>query len=195
MAQKRKTNQTETVFNAALSLAGKDGWDSLKLPAVAKKARVPLKDLEKQYSDIWALLKAVLVKLEKDTHAAVGDYLGDNWRDNLMELLMSRFELAQQHREAYASLPASFARNPQQSPRFAKQFYKYLDNTLKSAGVEKKLCQPACVVAFGALYLSLVEVWLRDDTPDLSKTMAAIDKRTGLLEKGLDFLKGSRQAA
>jgi AcrR family transcriptional regulator len=188
MAQKRKTNQTETVFNAALALASKGGWDSLTLPAVAKKARVPQKSLEQEYGDIWNLLKAVLLKLEKDTMAAVGDYLGDNWRDNLMELLMTRFELAQQHRDVYASLPRSFAKNPQQSPRFAKQFYKYLDNTLRTAGIEKKLCQPACVVAFGAVYLSLVDVWMRDETADLSKTMAAIDKRTGMMEQGFAFL-------
>lgn len=192
MAQKRKPDQTKTVIDAALSLAGKHGWDGLALADIAKKAKVPLAKVEAQFGDGWDVLAAALKGLEKDTSAAVGDYLGDNWRDNLMEILMMRFELAQPHREAYAAIGPSALRHPQVVRRFAKNFYETLDRMLQEAGLHKKKCQPLFVAGFGAVYISLVDTWLRDVSEDLSKTMAAIDKRMTLFEQALGYLKARK---
>lgn len=189
MAQKRKTDQTKLIAEAALSLAGKAGWDRLTFKDIAKKAKVGVKDVEAQFSDTWDILKWVLKKLESDTRQNVEKHLGKDWRDNLAEILMTRFELAQAHRPAFASLGKSFARHPAATPRFARGFYKTLDGMLQLSGISRKLCQPVCVMALGAVYLSLVDVWMKDNTPDLSKTMAAIDRRLDLYAQALDFVK------
>ena len=107
MAQKRKPDQTKLAAEAALFLAGKQGWDRLSLAAVAKKAKLPLKTVEASFDDAWDILAFSLAGLEKQTSAAVDGHLGDNWRDNLMEILMMRFELAQADREAYAAIGPS----------------------------------------------------------------------------------------
>ncbi|MEZ0226563.1 MAG: hypothetical protein ACAH83_18545 [Alphaproteobacteria bacterium] len=190
MAQKRKPDQTKLIAEAALSLAGKTGWDRLTFKDIAKKAKVSIKDVEAQFSDTWDILKWVLKRLESDTRDGVERHLGRDWRDNLAEILMTRFELAQAHRDAFASLGKSFARHPEAAPRFVRGFYKTLDGMLRLSGVSKKLCQPVCVAALGAVYLSLVDVWMKDETPDLSKTMAAIDRRLDLYAQALDFAKG-----
>lgn len=192
MAQKRKPDQTK-LAEAALALADKVGWDALTFKDIAKKAKVSVKAFEGEFADIWDLLKWVLKKLEKDTQELVEDHLGDDWRDNLGEILMTRFELAQKHRGAFASLGPAFLRHPDKAPRFARQFYGMLDRTLRLAGLEKKLCQPACVTGLGAVYLSLVGVWANDDTPDMAKTMAAIDRRLDLLAQGIAMVKGDRR--
>jgi AcrR family transcriptional regulator len=193
MAQKTTSHQTK-LAEAALSLAAKRDWDSLAIKDIAKKAKVSVKAAEKTFPDIWELLKWIFKKLENDTKNLVKKQLGGDWRDNLGEILMTRFDLAQQHRAAYLSLLPAFLRNPQQAPRFARQFYRMLDDTLRLAGLEKKLCQPVCVAGLGAVYLSLVDAWSRDDTPDMSKTMAAIDRRLDLFAKGLDFIKSPANA-
>ncbi len=188
MAQKRKPDQTKLAAEAALFLAGKQGWDRLSLAAVAKKAKLPLKTVEASFDDAWDILAFSLAGLEKQTSAAVDGHLGDNWRDNLMEILMMRFELAQADREAYAAIGPSALRDPTIVKRFAREFYHTLDRMLQSAGLPKHKCQPAYVAGFGAVYLSLVDTWLRDKTPDLSKTMAAIDKRIDLLEQAVALM-------
>jgi len=196
MAQKRKPDQTKLIADAALALAGKHGWDRLSMKDVAKKAKVKQAVAEKQFSDGWDILQWVLKRLEKDTDDAVKGHLGDSWRDNLMEILMLRFELAQQHRDAYAAIGPSVLREPPVVRRFAKDFCKTLERMLDTSGVPRKKLQPLIVAGFGAVYLSLVDTWLKDKTPDLSKTMAAIDQRLGLLEQACDFLeKGPRLAA
>lgn len=189
MAQKRKTDQTKTILDAALFLAGKQGWDAISLGDVAKKAKLPVKAVSLSYSDVWAIMEQALRGLEKDTVAAVERHLGDNWRDNLMEILMTRFELAQVHRDAYLAVAPAVMKNPKLVKRFGRSFYRTMERMLDlaDAPVEPK-CKPLAVAAMAALFLSLVHAWREDGTPDLSKTMAAIDKRTGTLEQVMDFL-------
>jgi AcrR family transcriptional regulator len=188
MAQKRKSDQTKLIADAALSLAGKTGWDRLTFKDIARKAKVSVRDVEAQFSDTWEILKWVLKRLETDTRDGVERHLGRDWRDNLAEILMTRFELAQEHRAAFASLGKSFARHPEVAHRFVRGFYTMLDGTLRLSGVSKKFCQPVCVASLGVVYLSLVDVWMKDNTPDLSKTMAAIDRRLDLYAQVTDFL-------
>jgi len=189
MAQKRKPDQTKLIAEAALALAAKSGWEAVTFKDIAKKAKVSAAAVEGAFSDVWDILQWVLKKLEKDTQAAVEDYLGDDWRDNLAEILMMRFELAQAHRDAYTSIAPAALRNPQLVRRFAKGFYRTLERMLELAGLQKSKCQPLSVTAFGAVYISLADTWSKDTTRDLSKTMAAIDKRLDILEQVMEYLK------
>ncbi len=189
MAQKRKTDQTKTIIDAALFLAGKQGWDSVSLGDIAKKAKLPLKTVSASFKDVWDVMEQALRSLEAETAATVENHLGDNWRDNLMEILMTRFELAQTQREAYLAVAPAVMKHPKLAKRFGKSFYRTMERMLDLAGAPcKKQCRPLCVTAMTALFLSLVHAWQQDETPDLSKTMAAIDKRTGTLEQAFGFL-------
>lgn len=192
MAQKRSTDQTKLIAEAALALAGQQGWDALTLKDIARKAKIPLKTVEARFSDVWDILKWVLKKLEKDTQDAVKGYLGEDWRDNLMEILMMRFELAQKHREAFAAIPAAALRHPPVVRRFARSFYRTMERMMELAGAPEKQRNPLFVAGFGAVYVSLVDVWAKDETPDLSKTMAAIDKRIGHYQAALEYLRCRR---
>jgi len=189
MAQKRKTDQTKLIIAAALALADNDGWNALTLKDIAKQAKLPLKDVESRFEDTFAVLKAALLALEEDVRANVEEYLTDSWRDNLMEILMQRFERANEHRGAYESLVPLFTRHPRQVRHFAKDFFATMDRMLQLAGLDNGKCQPAIVAVFGFLYLSLAEVWLKDTSEGLAKTMAAIDKRTQWFEQALSYLK------
>ncbi|MDE1152801.1 MAG: hypothetical protein PW788_09715 [Micavibrio sp.] len=189
MAQKRKTDQTKLIIAAALALADDGGWNALTLKDIAKQASLPPKDVESRFADTFAVLKASLQAVEDDVQASVEEYLTDSWRDNLMEIVMQRFERAEEHRGAYESLPQLFTRHPKQVHNFAKEFFCTMDRMLRLAGLDQGKCQPAAVAAFGFLYLSLAEVWLKDKSEGLAKTMAAIDKRTQWFEQAVEFLK------
>jgi AcrR family transcriptional regulator len=189
MAQKRRPDQTKLIAEAALSLADNVGWERLTFKAIAGRAKISVKDVEAQFSDIWDILKWVLKRVDDETQDAVEKYLGNDWRDNLAEILMARFELAQAHRGAFASLRRAFVHHPEVAPRFVRGFYRSLNGALKLSGISKRLCQPVCVAGLGAVYLSLVDVWMKDTTRDLSKTMAAIDRRLDLYAQALDFVK------
>ena len=183
MAQKRKPDQSKLIHAAALELAGASGWDNVTLEAVAAKAKLKLADVEALFSSPWDILLDVLKMLDAEVTADVADRLGDNWRDNLFELLMTRFDKAQEHRSAFASLPQSLLRNPCAAQKLSLHFVRMIDNMLKQAGLTSRLFMPAYVAALSALYLSLVHTWEYDDSDDMSKTMAALDKRLGYFEQ------------
>lgn len=190
MAQKRKTDHTKTIVNTALLLAGKQGWYSVSLTDIAKKAKLPLNAVSASFSDIWAVMEQALRSLEAETTATVENHLGDNWRDNLMEILMTRFELAQTQRDAYLAVAPAVMKHPKLVKRFGKSFYRTMERMLDLAGAPvNKKCKSLVITAMSVLFLSLIHAWQQDDTLDLSKTMAAVDKRTGLLEQAFSVFE------
>lgn len=185
MAQKRKTDQTEKLAQAALSLAAKKGWGAVTVKEMAKRAKVPSKTAEAAFDDGWDALLWVLKKMNDEAIAVIPG--GGSWRDKLFDIAMTRFDLAQQHRNAFTRLPKDFTRHPKALPRFAKPFYRAMAHMLGAAGLKKGKCTPALVAGFGLIYLSVTHVWSQDDTRDLAKTMAALDKRLELFEQLVEF--------
>lgn len=176
------------LVQAAMTVAGRDGWSAATLENVAREAGVKPADVNALYADIWDILADALDGIEDRTEAEVKDYLGAGWRDNLLEILMARFDFAQDFRPALTALPAFAARHPRHSRRFLPRLYDTMERMLYLARLPEERISPLAVGAFAMIYLSLVERWSKDETPDLSPTMAAIDKRLGWLEQALSYI-------
>lgn len=183
MARKRKPDQKKRIVQTALNLAAKSGWEKLSLAAVAKKSGVKLKDIETHFSDAWDILLQAFADIQTGAEKSVKSALGHDWRENLLEILMTRFDLAEENKAAFAQLPPALLHDPRAAKKLLKPFYRTMKRLLDVAGLPKKSCQPAVVAGFGAIYLSIAEVWLRDNTPDLSKTMSAADQRIGIFKR------------
>lgn len=126
----------------------------------------------------------LLRKLEEKTARAVKGHLGDNWRDNLFEILMTRIELAAPHKKTYAGIPAQVRHEPKSLPAFTRQFLKTMHSMLILA---KAPASPVHVAAFGVLYALIIDTFLKDGTRDHAKTMAAVDQRLGMFEKFAEY--------
>src|SRR5690606_15503976 len=110
MAQKKQRNQTKVkkprktadirpkVVAAALPLAATRGWDHVTIEDIATESGIAQKSIAAVFDDIWDILGYVLQDIADKTKAEVEDYLTDDWRENTMEILMTRFDLAQDHR-------------------------------------------------------------------------------------------------
>ncbi len=189
MAQKRTTDQSLNIARAALKLAAEKGWRRVTVKEAARRAKASVRAAEAHFDDAWDMLLFALIRIERETATQVKPHLGASWRDNLGEILMARFEAAQQDRAAYAALPAALARDPQAAfLRLLPRFHHMLDEMLNLAGLPDSPCRPAQRAALGMLCLSVAHTWSRDETPDLSKTMSAIDKRLGWLEKAMTLV-------
>ncbi len=176
------------IIRAAMEVAGRDGWEAASPAAIAAEAGISVSDVTALYGDIWEILAGMLDDIEDRTEATVRDYLTDRWRDNLHEILMTRFDFAQEYRAALKSLPVFAACHPRHSRKFVRRLYDTLHRMLLLCGVEGDRVTPPAVGAFSLIYLSLVERWGKDDTDDMSPTMAAIDKRLGWYEKALPYI-------
>lgn len=176
------------ILQAAIDIAGRDGWDAATRSAIATEAKVTPEDVRYFYEDIWDILFDVLDDIEDKTQAEVRDYLTDNWRDNLLEILMMRFDLAQEHRAALLALPGFAARHPLHIKRFGYRLCDTMRRMLHLSRLEEERINGLSVGVFSLVYLSLVEKWSKDESPDLATTMAAADKRLGWFEQALEQL-------
>ena len=93
------------------------------------------------------------------------------------ELLLARFELLQPHKEAVRKLLAFMAQ-----PRYAKLgtslVYKTLDRVWRAAGDRSTDYNFYTKrVTVGAIYAATLLAFLDDDTPDMQKTRAFLDRR------------------
>ncbi len=132
-----------------------------------------------------AEIAAILKKIEEKTARAVKSNLGDNWRENLFEIIMTRVDLAAPHKKKFLALPAAFRHDPKAIPRFCPHLLRDHE-----AHIETSRCllpHPHHVAAFSMLYASIIDTFLKDTTRDHAKTMAALDKRLGYFEQLADF--------
>lgn len=176
------------IKRAAMDIAGRDGWAAATPAAIAVEAHLSVADVTETYADIWEVLADVMTDISTRTEETVRDYLTESWRDNLHEILMTRFDFAQEYRSALKALPAFAARHPRHSAQVARQLYVSMRRTLLLSGLEAGKITPAAVAAFTLIYLSLIDRWGKDDTADMSPTMAAIDKRLGWFESTLPYV-------
>ncbi len=118
------------------------------------------------------------------------DPLDGSAKDRLFDLLMRRFDALNAHREAYAALAWELPRTPLEGGCLLFQLRRSLANMLEAAGLSASGLRGALrIEGLGAIYACALRVWLKDETADLSKTMAELDKRLVQVERWLDMTR------
>jgi ubiquinone biosynthesis protein COQ9 len=176
------------ILAAALECAAKKSWAEVSLLDIAEGANLPLSELRGAFTTksdiIAALLRAVDDEVLK---RAAKRSEGQEKRDLLFDIMMTRFDVLGPHKAAlksiHASGPADLA--------LAGPFLSSQHWMLQAAGIATDGPTGALRVAgLGLTYASVFRVWLQDDDPGLAKTMAALDRR---LRRGERTLGGIEQ--
>lgn len=107
----------------------------------------------------------------------------DSAKDRLFEVLMARFDQLQAHRAAVISISNAAQRDPRLMSLFLcalpKSMRHMLDCAgLRATGVEGQV--KARVLAL--LWLQAARHWIKDDSPDMERTMAKLDEELSKLE-------------
>lgn len=187
--------------DAALALIAETGWLKLSLHAVAERSGLGLAELYRRYSSKAALLRGFAARIDAAMLAALGPFDaaetgdsaetggGDAVRDRLFEAVMARLDALAPHKPAMQVLARELPRDPAVAICFAADgLAKALDWTLAAAGLDAAGLQGLLRrKALGAVYLDTLRIWLKDDEPDLARTMAHLDKR---LRQAQPFLLG-----
>lgn len=176
MARKPTTTLTDKVVDAAMALAAERGWRSLSLADIAERARVPLNELVDELPGRAAILDAYIRRV--DAHMlAGGREAEESVRDRLFDTLMRRFEAMGGDRRALKTILRESGDDPWALACGARRFYRSMALTLEAAGIASSgLAGMARVEALSAVYLYVLRTFLDDDSPDLARTMAVLDK-------------------
>lgn len=177
----KTTDQKTQCTKTAIKLAGERGWNNITMTDIADACGINLEGLRTHFDDKVDILASFGKMIDRQVLA---DFeAGENIRENLFDLLMDRFEALNEYRDGVISVLQSFKTDPKRALISAPVLCRSMEWMLEAAGVNTTgFTGVAKIAALTALDLKVACTWMKDDTADLSKTMAALDKDLGRLE-------------
>lgn len=175
----------ERAVAGALDLASRMGWDMITLTDIADKAHVSLAELSENFDDKTDILVAYGRQIDKKVLEACADPDPSmSERDRLFDILMERFDVLEANREAVVSILKSFTLDPKQAVISLPHLGRSMAWMLEAAGIDTTGVKGAIRVAgLTIVYLNATRHWMKDDSADLAKTMAALDKSLNRAEQ------------
>lgn len=172
----RKSPIADQVTAAAMTLAAERGWRALSLAEIAERARVPLPELVDHFPTKAAILDAYVRRI--DQHMLAGPREPDaDVRDRLFDTIMRRFDAMAADRDALSAILRESGDDPWAVVCGARRLWSSMALTLEAAGLSSSgLAGLVRTEALGALTLHVLRTFLDDDSTDLARTMAALDK-------------------
>ncbi len=193
-AQKPQTSGGQSgrdkIIDAALSLALQQGWDMTTVRNIADEAGITLAAFYESFDGKDDILSAYGRRLDNKVLDVFADLNPETpVRDLLFDILMERFDLANRDKAALKSIFNSFKSDPKQMVVALPQLGASMTRMLEAAGVDAYGWKGALRVAgLTATAAWVTRTWLEDDSRDLSKTMAALDKALSRVENLADRL-------
>ena len=185
MAEKATKPTKEKAIKAALNLAAQKGWTETSLADIATESGISLSELHEMFEDRFDILAAYGRMIDKRVlEAATAPQPGLSPRDLLFDLLMERFDVLNENRDGVAAILKSFCLDPKQAIISLPHLGRSMSWMLEAAGIDTGGIKGAVKVAgLTGLYLKVLRTWKDDDSPDMGKTMAALDKTLGRAEQ------------
>lgn len=179
---------------ALLRMVAASGWRDLSYAEIAKDAGLSLAAAYDAYPSKAAILTGISRDIDARLFASLEqDPLDGSAKDKLFDLIMRRFDILNEHKEAYAALAWELPRTPLEASCLMFQLRRSLANMLEAAGVSASGFRGAFrIEGLGAIYAWALRSWLRDETADLSKTMAELDKRLGQVDRCIGMARRAR---
>ncbi len=174
----KKADIADHVIDTALRLAAEGRWSDLSLAEIAEAAEQPIAKVYPHFSSRQAILDAFVRRVDAAVLAESDpDALEGSARDRLFDVLMRRFDALEPHRAAVGNLVFDQIRDPLGALSSACQLRRSLALMLEAAGLSSAGLRGALrIEGLGLVYLAALRVWLRDESDDKGRTMAALDK-------------------
>jgi AcrR family transcriptional regulator len=162
-----------------------EGWRGLSLAAIAAAAELPILRVYRIFRSKQAILYGFFRRVDEMVLAEPpAAEEGERPRDRLFDLLMRRFDALQRHKPALDVLRRELAGDPVTALCAGASLQRSMRWMLEAADIPASGLRGAVAVKLTcAAYLSTMRVWQRDDSPDLARTMAALDARLRRIER------------
>jgi hypothetical protein len=162
------------LVTSAFALAAEKGWRHVSVAAAAREAGLDLGHARKKFSGCHAILKRF--GQLADAYALDGALTEGPVKDRLFDSVLRRFDFLQMHRAGVLALLRSLPLLPELAAWLATETLISMGWLLEGAGVSSAGIRGhfrkrglLAVWAWG------LRAWVRDETEDLSATMAAVD--------------------
>jgi ubiquinone biosynthesis protein COQ9 len=196
-ARARGGDAAGALRQALLELVETQGWIDLSFAEIAEKAGVPIAEAHRIYPSKTAVLLGLTRAIdERILNSLSADPLEGTAKDRLFDIVMRRFDVLKSDREAYRRLMRQLPATPGAFAALLCQLRRSLSLSLEAAGISASGLKGALrLKGLLAIYVAGLRAFANDDSEDLAKTMAEIDKRLGQAEKISEMVQRRRPAA
>jgi AcrR family transcriptional regulator len=184
-AAKTEPDDRDRIIDAALACIARQGWRRLSLADIAGEAGLPILQLYRMYQSKSAVLCGFFRRIDETVLAQPLDTAPDERpRDRVFDLLMRRFDALTPHRAAIERLSRELPTDPLAALAAGAGLLRSMRWMLEAAGIPGEgLAGIVAVKLTAAAYMATMRTWLRDESPDLAPTMAALDRRLRAIER------------
>jgi len=170
---------TDAEFDAALvtaafAVGGEKGWREVSTAAAARQAGLDLVRARTRLPGHGAILKRFGVLA--DSYALTGALTEGSVKDRLFDILLRRFDFLQMHRAGVVALLRVLPLDAPLAAWLANETLRSMGWLLEGAGISAVGLRGALRKrGLAAVWAWGIRAWLKDESEDLSATMAAVD--------------------
>lgn len=176
-----KSSPTDTrgkIVDALMELAAETRFEDISIRDICTAAAVSLADFRDAFPSKGAVLAGFSRRIDRAVLAHdTGELADENPRERLFDVLMRRLEAMTPYREGVREALAWLRREPVAALAMNQVSTNSMRFMLEAAGIEARGAAGAVKLQGLALaWGRVLQIWLDDDDPALSKTMAELDR-------------------
>jgi AcrR family transcriptional regulator len=166
------------IVDALMALAAEQPFEEISISAISAKAGVSLADFRDSFPSKGAVLAGFSKRIDRIVLQAHSDELAsEEPKERLFDVLMRRLDAMGPYREGLREIGQWLRREPLSALAVNQVVVNSMRFMLEAAGIDSDggagaLKLQGLALAWGRI----VNVWLDDEEPELSKTMAAMDR-------------------
>lgn len=190
-AAPKKADLPRAIVDAALTCAATQGWASTSLSDIAKTAGISLADLRGQFASKNAILQRFSMLIDEAVLAERDEEMAARpARERLFDAIMRRFDALAPHKEGVRAILRSTICDPEAALCGVASLRRSMHWMLEAADINSGGLRGAVrVKGLSVIYLAVLNVWLRDDTEDMARTMAALDRQLSRVDRLATWLE------
>jgi hypothetical protein len=165
----------KALIRSAFALAARDGWGAVSVGTAAREAALPLERARARFPGRDAIL--LTFGRLADQAALTGAATEGSPRERVFDVVMRRFDALQEHRAGVRALLRALPAQPARALLLAAATASSMAWMLDGAGITATgIAGMLRVKGLTAVWFYTLYAWERDDSVDLSSTMAALDR-------------------
>lgn len=172
------TSTRDKLVDALMELAAEQPFEDVTISAIAERAGVSLADFRDAFPSKGAVLAAFNRRIDRIVlDGTTSDMADETTKERLFDVLMRRFDALAPYRASIESIAAWARRDPIAAARLNTMAVNSMRFMMEAAGADSEgSLGPLKLQGLTLAWARLVGVWLNDDDPGLSATMAELDR-------------------
>jgi len=172
-------NKKEKLIILGFKLIEKKGWKYFSLKSLAKENKSDLESIKNFFKNKSQFLVSFSEMIDNKVLANIDkeEFNKNSIKDNLFELIMLRFENLNHYKTGLKILLSDLKKSPVELKKIMKKVLDSMDLFLEIANVKNNYLMDFIKVnIIFIIYSYVFNVWLDDQSSEMSKTMAELDK-------------------